>query len=119
MAKHIPKLSFQPIGLSVPPRQPFNKPTLSSIPSNRSFSLKLNSEAGANQDSVELKQVLRHSNLKGSSTDVVGIEDDSKYILFDILKWRWHLDQQQTTSTLKERYLLMLCIWSKSFKMHP
>ncbi|KAF3330486.1 hypothetical protein FCM35_KLT03840 [Carex littledalei] len=102
VAKHIPKLSFQPIGLSVPPRQPFNKPTLSSIPSSRSFSLKLNSEAGAGQDSVELKQVLRHSNLEGSSTDVVGIEDDSKYILFDILKWRWHLDQQQAPSTMKE-----------------
>lgn len=118
MAKHIPKLSFQPMGLSVPPRQPFNKPPLSSIPSSRSFSLKLNSEAGTGQDSIELKQILRHSNSKGPSTDIVGTEDDSKYILFDILKWRWHLDLQEATSTIKEWYLLMLCIWLKSFLIH-
>jgi hypothetical protein len=106
VAKHIPKLSFQP-GLGVPPKQPFNKPPLSSIPSSRSFSLKLNSEAGAGQDSVELKQILRHSNLNGASTDIV-TEDDNKYVLFDILKWRWHLDQQEAASTIKEWYLLML-----------
>ncbi|KAJ4779233.1 hypothetical protein LUZ62_063490 [Rhynchospora pubera] len=100
VAKHIPKLSFQPMGLG---RQPLNKPPLSSIPSSRSISLKLNSEAGTGQDNVELKQVLRHSNLKGSPPEIVSTDDDSKYIIFDISKWRWHLDQQQTTSPRIER----------------
>jgi len=103
VARHIPKLSFQPIVPSVASKQ--SLPSLSSF-LNRSLVSQLTPEVISNREHLELKECHSSSNLISSASDEVdGGEpgDDSKYISFDILKWRWHVyGERQASTSAKE-----------------
>ncbi|KAG2594509.1 hypothetical protein PVAP13_5NG010400 [Panicum virgatum] len=103
VARHIPKLSFQPIVQSVASKQ--SLPSLSSF-LNRSLVSQLTPEVISNREHLELKECHSSSNLISSGSDKVdGGEpgDDSKYISFDILKWRWHVyGERQASTSAKE-----------------
>ncbi|KAJ0962347.1 hypothetical protein J5N97_030175 [Dioscorea zingiberensis] len=97
VARHIPKLSFQPIALSggsTAARQ--SLPSLSSLLS-RSFTSQL-SPVVINS-SPERKGGSSPSASSVSLVEIVGV-DSSKYIISDLLKWRWHGDREQLSSPL-------------------
>ncbi|KAG2603577.1 hypothetical protein PVAP13_5KG780500 [Panicum virgatum] len=99
VARHIPKLSFQPIVPSVASKQ--SLPSLSSF-LNRSLVSQLTPEVISNREHLELKECHSSSNLISSASDKVdGGEpgDDNKYISFDILSWRWHVYGERKAST--------------------
>jgi hypothetical protein len=104
VARHIPKLSFQPIVPSVAPKQ--SLPSLSSF-FNRSLDSQLTPEVFSNREHLELKECRSSSDLISSASDKVdGGEpgDDSKYISFDILSWRWHVyGERQASTSARER----------------
>ena len=110
VARHIPKLSFQPIVQSVASKQ--SLPSLSSF-LNRSLVSQLTPEVISNREHLELKECHSSSNLISSASDKVdGGEpgDDNKYISFDILSWRWHVYGERKASTsAKERYISCAC----------
>ncbi|CAO1947404.1 unnamed protein product [Urochloa humidicola] len=96
VARHIPKLSFQPIVAS---KQ--SLPSLSSF-LNRSLVSQLTPEVISNREHLELKECHSSSDLISSASDKVdGGEpgDDSKYISFDIISWRWHVYGERQAST--------------------
>ncbi|CAO2181590.1 unnamed protein product [Urochloa humidicola] len=103
VARHIPKLSFQPIVQSVASKQ--SLPSLSSF-LNRSLVSQLTPEVISNRDHLELKECHSSSDLVSSASDKVdGGEpgDDSKYISFDIISWRWHVyGERQASTSAKE-----------------
>ncbi|OEL36851.1 hypothetical protein BAE44_0002127 [Dichanthelium oligosanthes] len=144
VARHIPKLSFQPIVPYVASKQPlpslssfFNRslvsqltpevisythldvykrqvpnvaskqplPSLSSF-FNRSLVSQLTPEVISSREHLELKECHSSSDFISSASDKVdGGEpgDDSKYISFDILSWRWHVyGEQQASTSAKE-----------------
>jgi hypothetical protein len=98
VARHIPKLSFQPIVQSVASKQ--------SLPSLSSFLNRSLAEVISNREHLELKECHSSSDLISSASDKVdGGEpgDDSKYISFDILSWRWHVyGERQASTSAKE-----------------
>ncbi|RLM62311.1 uncharacterized protein C2845_PM14G11530 [Panicum miliaceum] len=98
VARHIPKLSFQPILQSVASKQ--------SLPSLSSFLNRSLAEVISNREHLELKECHSSSDLISSASDKVdGGEpgDDSKYISFDILSWRWHVyGERQASTSAKE-----------------
>uniref|UniRef100_A0A0E0CDL6 Uncharacterized protein n=1 Tax=Oryza meridionalis TaxID=40149 RepID=A0A0E0CDL6_9ORYZ len=106
VARHIPKLSFQPIGHSVAPTS--TKQSLPSLSSffNKSLVSQLTPEAITNMDLVESKESHAPSDLISSATEKAdGGEpaDDTKYISFDILNWRWHVyGERQASASTKE-----------------
>ncbi|OAY72185.1 hypothetical protein ACMD2_02291 [Ananas comosus] len=98
VARHIPKLSFQPIsqsGASASAKQ--SLPTLSSLLS-RSFTSQLNPEVVSSSDSLELKEGPSSSALKISANENVDLGESNMYLFFDILKWRWRGDGENRTS---------------------
>lgn len=101
VARHIPKLSFQPIVAS---KQ--SLPSLSSF-LNRSLVSQLTPEVISNREHLESKECHSSPDLIPSASERVdGGEpvDDSKYISFDILSWRWHVYGERPASTpAKER----------------
>lgn len=106
VARHIPKLSFQPI-----PQSLASASTKQSLPSLSSFlnrSLQLNPEAVTNREHLESKELQTAPDLTSSASEKVdGGEHgyDTKYISFDILNWRWHVyGERQTSRSAKERY---------------
>ncbi|XP_006645402.2 uncharacterized protein LOC102706703 isoform X2 [Oryza brachyantha] len=106
VARHIPKLSFQPIVQSVAPTS--TKQSLPSLSSflNRSLVSQLTPETLTNRDLVEPKECHTQSDLISSASEKAdGGEpgDDSKYISFDILNWRWHVyGERQASASAKE-----------------
>uniref|UniRef100_A0A0D3EZA5 Uncharacterized protein n=1 Tax=Oryza barthii TaxID=65489 RepID=A0A0D3EZA5_9ORYZ len=106
VARHIPKLSFQPIGHSVAPTS--TKQSLPSLSSffNKSLVSQLTPEAITNMDLVESKESHAPSDLISLATEKAdGGEpaDDTKYISFDILNWRWHVyGERQASASTKE-----------------
>ncbi|KAF0933653.1 hypothetical protein E2562_018886 [Oryza meyeriana var. granulata] len=106
VARHIPKLSFQPIVQSVAPTS--TKQSLPSLSSflNRSFVSQLTPEAITNRDLVESKECHTPSDLISSASEKAdGGEpgDNSRYISFDILNWRWHVyGERQASASAKE-----------------
>ncbi|CAL4959213.1 unnamed protein product [Urochloa decumbens] len=107
VARHIPKLSFQPIVQSVASKQ--SLPSLSSF-LNRSLVSQLTPEVISNREHLELKD--SSSDLISSVSDTVdGGEpgDDSKYISFDIISWRWHVyGERQASASSKENDFVSL-----------
>jgi hypothetical protein len=106
VARHIPKLSFQPIVQSVASKQ--------SLPSLSSFLNRSLAEVISNREHLELKECHSSSDLISSASDKVdGGEpgDDSKYISFDILSWRWHVygEERQASTSAEERYISCTC----------
>ncbi|XP_062208222.1 uncharacterized protein LOC133909697 isoform X2 [Phragmites australis] len=103
VARHIPKLLFQPAVQSVASKQ--SLPSLSSF-LNRSLVSQLTPEVISNREHLESKECHSSSDLISSSSEKVdGVEpgDDSKYISFDILNWRWHVyGEQQASTSAKE-----------------
>ncbi|KAF8646883.1 hypothetical protein HU200_065689 [Digitaria exilis] len=103
VARHIPKLSFQPIVQSVASKR--SLPSLSSF-LNKSLVSQLTPEVISNREHVELKECHTSSDLISSASDKVqGGEpgDDSKYISFDILSWRWHVyGERQASASAKK-----------------
>ncbi|VAH70312.1 unnamed protein product [Triticum turgidum subsp. durum] len=104
VARHIPKLSFQPI-----PQSLASASTKQSLPSLSSFlnrSLQLNPEAVTNREHLESKELQTAPDLTSSASEKVdGGEHgyDTKYISFDILNWRWHVyGERQTSRSAKE-----------------
>ncbi|TVU37068.1 hypothetical protein EJB05_19035 [Eragrostis curvula] len=99
VARHIPKLSFQPVAS----KQPL--PSLSSF-LNRSLVSQLTPEVISNREHLESKETHSPSDLVSSASEKVdGGEpgDDSKYISFDILSWRWHVyGERQASTSAKE-----------------
>lgn len=105
VARHIPKLSFQPIVQSVAPIS--TKQSLPSLSSflNRSLISQLTPEVITNREHLETKECHAPSDLISSASEKVdGGEhgDDSKYISFDILNWRWHVGERQASASAKE-----------------
>jgi hypothetical protein len=104
VARHIPKLSFQPVAKSVASKQTL--PSLSSF-LNRSLVSQLIPEVISNMEHLESKETHSPSDLISSATEKVGgveARDDSKYIFFDILSWRWHVyGERQTSTPAKEK----------------
>ncbi|KAK3166632.1 hypothetical protein QOZ80_1AG0048320 [Eleusine coracana subsp. coracana] len=100
VARHIPKLSFQPVVAS---RQAL--PSLSSF-LNHSIVSQLTPEVISNRENIESKEAHSPSDLISSANEKLdGVEpgDDSKYISFDILSWRWHVyGERQTSTSAKE-----------------
>lgn len=99
VARHIPKLSFQPIAQSVASKQ--SLPSLSSF-LNRSLVSQLTPEVISNREHLESKECHSSPDLVSSASEKVeGVEpvDDSKYISFDILSWRWHVYGERQAST--------------------
>ncbi|WVZ67224.1 hypothetical protein U9M48_016332 [Paspalum notatum var. saurae] len=110
VARHIPKLSFQPIAPSVASKQ--SLPSLSSF-LNRSLVSQLTPEVISNREHLESKECHSSSDLISSASEKVdGVEpsDDSKYISFDILSWRWHVygERQASTSAKESGYFVGL-----------
>ncbi|XP_062232552.1 uncharacterized protein LOC133929781 isoform X2 [Phragmites australis] len=103
VARYIPKLAFQPIVPSVAPKQPL--PSLSSF-LNRSLVSQLTPEVISNREHLESKECHSPSDLISSASEKVdGGEpgDDSKYISFGILSWRWHVyGERQAPTSSKE-----------------
>lgn len=103
VARHIPKLSFQPIAQSVASKQ--SLPSLSSF-LNRSLVSQLTPEVISNREHLESKECHSSPDLVSSASEKVeGVEpvDDSKYISFDILSWRWHVyGERQASTSAKE-----------------
>uniref|UniRef100_A0A0D9VAX2 Uncharacterized protein n=1 Tax=Leersia perrieri TaxID=77586 RepID=A0A0D9VAX2_9ORYZ len=106
VARHIPKLSFQPIVQSVAPTS-----TKQSLPSLQSFLTRsvvsqLTPEAIPNRDLVESKESHTPSDLISSASEKADLKnpgDDIKYISFDILNWRWHVyGERQASASAKE-----------------
>ena len=104
VARHSPKLSFQPVarsGSSTSAKQ--SLPTLSSLLS-RSFASQLSPEVISNRDSLGSGEDsgLFASGL--SSLEKVDGEENNKYIFLDLLKWRWPWDREhQVSSFTRER----------------
>jgi hypothetical protein len=102
VARHIPKLSFQPVAQSVASKQAL--PSLSSF-LNRSLLSQLTPEVISNMEHLESKETHSPSDLIASASEKVdGVEpgDDSKYISFGILSWRWHVYGERQASTSAE-----------------
>jgi hypothetical protein len=117
VARHIPKLSFQPIPQSVSSastKQPL--PSLSSF-LNKSLIPQLNPEVVTNREHLESKESHTLPDLISSASEKVdGGEHgyDIKYISFDILNWRWHVyGERQASSSAKERYNFLLIVYSQ------
>nr|XP_010937670.1 uncharacterized protein LOC105056966 [Elaeis guineensis]XP_019710453.1 uncharacterized protein LOC105056966 [Elaeis guineensis]XP_019710454.1 uncharacterized protein LOC105056966 [Elaeis guineensis]XP_019710456.1 uncharacterized protein LOC105056966 [Elaeis guineensis]XP_019710457.1 uncharacterized protein LOC105056966 [Elaeis guineensis] len=108
VARHSPKLSFQPVarsGSSTSAKQ--SLPTLSSLLS-RSFASQLSPEVISNRDSLGSGEDsgLFASGL--SSLEKVDGEENNKYIFLDLLKWRWPWDREhQVSSFTRESDCLM------------
>ncbi|CAM0885577.1 unnamed protein product [Alopecurus aequalis] len=106
VARHIPKLSFQPIPQSVSSTS--TKQSLPSLSSflNRSLIPQLNPEVVTNREHLESKE--SHTppdliSLASEKNDVGEQGYDIKYISFDILHWRWHVyGERQASSSAKE-----------------
>ncbi|KAL6853317.1 hypothetical protein ACP4OV_019346 [Aristida adscensionis] len=99
VARHIPKLSFQPIVQSAASKQ--SLPSLSSF-LNRSLVSQLTPEVISNREHLESKEFHSPSDITSATSEKVdGGEpgDDSKYISFDILSWRWHIYGERQAST--------------------
>ncbi|XP_008812028.1 uncharacterized protein LOC103723019 isoform X2 [Phoenix dactylifera] len=108
VARHIPKLSFQPLaqsGASISAKQ--SLPTLSSLLS-RSFTSQLSPEVISNRDSLESREGSGVSASGLSSVEKVDGGENNKYIFFDLLKWRWSWDREhQVSSFTRESDCLM------------
>ncbi|KAL6613719.1 hypothetical protein ACP70R_035989 [Stipagrostis hirtigluma subsp. patula] len=99
VARHIPRLSFQPIVPSAASKQ--SLPSLSSF-LNKSLVSQLTPDVISNREHLESKEGHSPSDLISSASEKVdGGEpgDDSKYISFDILSWRWHVYGERQAST--------------------
>ncbi|KAJ3676445.1 hypothetical protein LUZ60_003857 [Juncus effusus] len=83
VAKHIPKLSFQP-------KQPFKNP-LSSLKS-RSFGVKMVSQEAVGRDGKEGDE---GGGLEVGESSGADLEDWGKYVVYDLLRWRWRVDGQR------------------------
>uniref|UniRef100_A0ACD5XGU8 Uncharacterized protein n=1 Tax=Avena sativa TaxID=4498 RepID=A0ACD5XGU8_AVESA len=101
VARHIPKLSFQPIPQSIAStstKQPL--PSLSSL-LNKSLIPQLNPEVITNREHLESKEIHTPPDLISSASEKFdGGEHgyDIKYISFDILNWRWHVSSERQAS---------------------
>lgn len=94
VARHIPKLSFQPLaqsGASTSAKQ--SLPVLSSLLS-RSFTSHLSPEVISSRDSLESREGSSPSAAGLSSQEKVDGGENNKYIFSDILKWRWPGDSE-------------------------
>lgn len=104
VARHIPKLSFQPLtqsGASASAKQ--SLPTLSSLLS-RSFTSQVSPEVITNRDSIESREGSGLSASGLSSLEKVDGGENNEYIFFDLLKWRWPWDREhQVPSFTRER----------------
>ncbi|ONM34191.1 hypothetical protein ZEAMMB73_Zm00001d041953 [Zea mays] len=101
VARHTPKLSFQSI---VAAKQ--SLPSLSSF-LNRSLLSQLTPEVISNREHLESKECHSSPDFISSASEKVDVGepvDDSKYISFDILSWRWHVyGERQSSLSAKER----------------
>ncbi|XP_074567956.1 uncharacterized protein LOC141824545 isoform X1 [Curcuma longa] len=87
VARHTPKLSFQPIAQSmVSPASKQSLPSLSSLLS-RSFNSHLSPDAVSSKDSIEVKETTASS--PGFSNLQEVNREGNKYVFSDIFKWRW------------------------------
>jgi hypothetical protein len=104
VARHIPKLAFQPVAHSVASKQTL--PSLSSF-LNLSLVSQLTPEVISDREHLELKETHSPPDLISSANEKVdGVDpgDDSKYISFDISCWRWHVyGERQTSTSAKEK----------------
>lgn len=100
VARHTPKLSFQSI---VAAKQ--SLPSLSSF-LNRSLLSQLTPEVISNREHLESKECHSSPDFISSASEKVDVGepvDDSKYISFDILSWRWHVyGERQSSLSAKE-----------------
>ncbi|XP_074564461.1 LOW QUALITY PROTEIN: uncharacterized protein LOC141820987 [Curcuma longa] len=87
VARHVPKLSFQPIAQSmVSAASKQSLPSLSSLLS-RSFNSHLSPDVVSSKDSIEIKEITALPPGLSNLQEVNG--EGNKYIFSDILKWRW------------------------------
>nr|XP_029120236.1 uncharacterized protein LOC105044449 isoform X2 [Elaeis guineensis] len=108
VARHIPKLSFQPLaqsGASTSAKQ--SLPTLSSLLS-RSFTSQLSPEAISNRDSLESRECSSPSASGFSSLEKVDGGENNKYIFVDLVKWRWPGDREDQIFFTRESDGLMM-----------
>ncbi|XP_021312036.1 uncharacterized protein LOC110433786 [Sorghum bicolor] len=100
VARHTPKLSFQSIVAS---KQ--SLPSLSSF-LNKSLVSQLTPEVISNREHLESKECHSSPDFISSASEKVDVGepvDDSKYISFDILSWRWHVHgERQSSLSAKE-----------------
>ncbi|KAG6475903.1 hypothetical protein ZIOFF_065133 [Zingiber officinale] len=102
VARHIPKLSFQPIAQSmVSAASKQTLPSLSSLLS-RSFNSHLSPDVVSSKDSIGIKETTALSPGLSNLQEVYG--EGNKYIFSDILKWRWSGEREfQMSYSTKER----------------
>ncbi|KAJ6820092.1 uncharacterized protein M6B38_399295 [Iris pallida] len=103
VARHIPKLSFQPLaqsGFSASTKQ--SLPNLSSILS-RSLTSHLSPEVVDSRESPQRKEGSAQSTLSVSNLDPVDEGDRNRTISFDLLTWRWSGSREhQPSSSTRE-----------------
>ncbi|PKA52462.1 hypothetical protein AXF42_Ash019088 [Apostasia shenzhenica] len=105
VARHIPKLSFQPLGMSGPSTSGKQSlPTLSSL-LGKTFSSHLNSETGQSGESPQINESFVQSSLNLSNLDRLESRDGNKYMCPDLLTWR--VREQQPSCSLRESNPIM------------
>ncbi|KAK3037806.1 hypothetical protein RJ639_031847, partial [Escallonia herrerae] len=104
VAQHIPKRSFQPAALAgAPPASRQSLPTLSSLLS-RSFDSQL-TPANTKESSENKEGSTMHVS-DAPATGNVDEREDLEFIAPDVLKWRWHGDQQSLVLSSQSDHLL-------------
>ena len=98
VARHIPKLSFQPLAQSAGSDSTKQSlPTLSSLLS-RNFASHLSPEVVSNRESPQRNERPIQSALNISSLDKVEGGDSIRSISVDLLAWRWSIDREHQSS---------------------
>ncbi|KAK2978099.1 hypothetical protein RJ640_009263 [Escallonia rubra] len=104
VAQHIPKRSFQPAAFAgAPPASRQSLPTLSSLLS-RSFDSQLT--PANTKESSENKEGSTMPVSDAPATGNVDEREDLEFIAPDVLKWRWHGDQQSLVLSSQSDHLL-------------
>lgn len=107
VARHTPKLSFQPVLQSVTSTAAKHLlPSLSSLLS-KSFNSHLSSDGLSSKDTLENKELSGPSPSGSASFQDASDGEVHKYMFSDILKWRW---PGEGSYIMKERYFICISL---------